>query len=341
MKIALDAMGGDFAPENNIRGAIEYVGESRNSDVVLVGDEDPIRKCLSGCGYSESRITIVHASEVIPMDASPSHAIRRMKDSSLRKAVGLVRDGAAGAAVSAGNSGAMMALGMFLLGVSEGVDRPAIATLMPSFTEPFLLLDAGANVDCSPENLLQFALMSDAYCRHVMHRPNPRIAILSIGEEPGKGNELTKESYKLISRANINFIGNIESKDAFMGKADAVVCDGFVGNIFLKTSEGLADVVMKMLKREINNSAAGKLGFLMMRPAIKNFKKITDYDEYGGAPLLGINGSCFISHGRSTPKAIKNALKFASEFSALKVFDAVSNEIRDMGVDGKKIVVAG
>jgi glycerol-3-phosphate acyltransferase PlsX len=330
MRVAVDAMGGDFAPDVNIDGAVDAVQEKDDLNVILVGDERSIKEGLKGRGYTESRISTLHASEVISMEASPSYAVRRKKDSSIRRAVELVRDGSSDAVVSAGNSGAMMALALFMLGTSEGVDRPAIATVMPSFKEPFLLLDAGANVDCNPLNLLQFGLMADAYCKHILQRPKPRIAILSIGEEPAKGNELTKEAYKLLANAPINFMGNIESKDAYMGEADGIVCDGFVGNIFLKTSEGLADLVMKMLKREISSSAAGKLGSMLFSPAFRNLEKVIDYDEYGGAPLLGINGSCIIGHGRAMPKAIKNAIITASDFSRKKVHEAVSAEIKSV-----------
>jgi glycerol-3-phosphate acyltransferase PlsX len=339
MRVAVDAMGGDFAPGVNIDGAIVAVQEKDDINVILVGDEPSIIEGLKGKKYPESRISTFHASEVVPMDASPSYAVRRMKDSSIRRAVELVRGGSADAVVSAGNSGAMMALALFMLGTSEGVDRPAIATVMPSFNKPFLLLDAGANVDCNPLNLLQFGLMADAYCKNILQRPEPRIAILSIGEEPAKGNELTKEAYKLLENSPIKFIGNIESKDIYMGNADGIICDGFVGNIFLKTSEGLADVVMKMLKREINNSIIGKLGSLLLTPAFKNIGKIIDYDEYGGAPLLGINGSCIIGHGRAMPKAIKNAIMNAADFSSKKVYEAVSAEIKSVHA-GVKTVAA-
>jgi glycerol-3-phosphate acyltransferase PlsX len=340
MRIALDAMGGDHAPTANVEGAIQVVKKSDDIDVVLVGDEHLISKELSGKIYPEHRIEVLHASEVIAMDDSPSQAIRRKKDSSLKRAIELVKDGNADAAVSAGNSGAMMALAVFIIGSSKGVDRPAIATIMPSIKEPFLLLDAGANVDCSPENLLHFALMGDAYCKHVLNRPNPRVALLSIGEEPSKGNELTREAFKQIEASGVNFTGNIESKDVFMGEADVVVCDGFVGNIFLKTTEGIADVLMKMLRKEIGVSLLGKMGYLLMNTALKKFKKKMEYDEYGGAPLLGIDGSCIISHGRSTPKAIKNAIKKAADFSRKSVYETISKEIQKVR-EKERPVVAG
>lgn len=340
MKIALDAMGGDHAPLNTVEGAVDAVCRHRGIEVVLVGDEPSIQMELSGKQYPESRIGIVHTSEIIAMDEPPSFAIRRKRDSSMRKAVELVRDGKADAVVTAGNSGAAMALAFFLLGASEGVDRPAIGTMMPSFKKPFMLLDVGANVDCSPGNLLQFALMGDAYCRLILGRPKPKVAILSIGEEASKGNELTKETFKLLKNSNINFTGNIEGKDLFAGEADVVVCDGFVGNIVLKTSEGLVDVMIKMLKREIADTTVGSLGYLLIKPAVRNFKKKTDYDEYGGAPLLGLNAPCFIGHGRSTAKAIRNAIKLADEFAEKRVHDAVSAEIKAFRFE-EKAVVAG
>ncbi|MEJ2181998.1 MAG: phosphate acyltransferase PlsX [Nitrospirota bacterium] len=335
MKIALDAMGGDFAPAVTVEGAVETVNELPDTEVVLAGDEPALLRELSSKKYPQGRISIVHATEVVGMEEPPLQAVRKKKDSSLRRAVEMVKAGQADAAVSAGNSGAMMALALFLLGRSEGVERPAIATEMPSFENPFLLLDAGANVDCSAENVLQFALMGDAYVRLVHKVPRPRVGLLSIGEEPSKGNELTKEAFKLLEKSSVNFIGNIESRAVFLGHADVVVCDGFVGNIFLKTSEGLAEVVLKMIRREIGASRVGKLGYLLMKSGIRNFKKKTDYDEYGGAPLLGIRGTCFISHGRSSPKAIKNALTKAAEFARTRAHEAISAEIREYHASGK------
>ncbi|MEJ2314784.1 MAG: phosphate acyltransferase PlsX [Nitrospirota bacterium] len=325
MKIALDAMGGDFAPAVTVEGAVETVNELPDTEVVLAGDEPALLRELSSKKYPQGRISIVHATEVVGMEEPPLQAVRKKKDSSLRRAVEMVKAGQADAAVSAGNSGAMMALALFLLGRSEGVERPAIATEMPSFENPFLLLDAGANVDCSAENVLQFALMGQ----------RPRVGLLSRGEEPSKGNELTKEAFKLLEKSSVNFIGNIESRAVFLGHADVVVCDGFVGNIFLKTSEGLAEVVLKMIRREIGASRVGKLGYLLMKSGIRNFKKKTDYDEYGGAPLLGIRGTCFISHGRSSPKAIKNALTKAAEFARTRAHEAISAEIREYHASGK------
>ncbi len=337
MKIALDAMGGDFAPEVTVAGAIEAVIEY-DVEVVLVGDKDILTETLRGKRFPADRISIYHASEVVGMDESPAVALRKKKDSSVRKAIELVKNGGADAAVSAGHSGVAMATALFILGKVPGVDRPAIAAVMPSLTSSagyFVLLDAGANVDCKPENLQQFAYMGNAYYSAVFNEPSPKVALLSIGEEDTKGNELTKEAFKLLKNSEkINFIGNIEGKDIFTGHADVVVCDGFVGNIVLKTSEGLAESIIKTLKREIANVTTGKIGYLMIKPAIRNFKKRTDYDECGGATLLGINGTCIISHGRSSARALKNALRVASEMAKQRVHENIATTLNDADKKG-------
>jgi glycerol-3-phosphate acyltransferase PlsX len=329
MKVALDAMGGDYAPSVNIEGAVETVNEHGDIDVILVGNKALIEKELQNKRYHAARISVRHASQVIEMHESSTAALRRKKDSSIRIGIDLVKSGKADAFVSAGHSGVVMATSLLLLGRSEGVDRPAIATIMPTLKDTFILVDAGANVDSKPENLLQFALMGDTYCKLVLNRTRPKVGLLSIGEEDTKGNELTKEAFKLLKGTQLNFIGNVEGKDIFTGKADVVVCDGFIGNIALKISEGLAETILKMLKREITSVSTGRVGYLLMKPAIRNFKKRTDYDEYGGAPLLGINGSCIISHGRSTSKAIKNALRVAADYSRKRVFEAISTDIKN------------
>ncbi len=321
-------MGGDHAPQVNIEGAVETVQESDDIEVILVGDEAAIRKELKSRKHKPGRISIVHASQVVEMHEATTTAIRKKRDSSIRVGVGLVKAGRADAFVSAGHSGVVMGTSLLLLGTSKGVDRPAIATLMPTLKDTFILLDVGANVDCKPENLQQFALMGNIYCRLILGREQPKVGLLSIGEEDVKGNELTKEAFKLIKQSSVNFIGNIEGKDIFTGIADVVVCDGFIGNVALKISEGLAETILKMLKKEIANVTAGKLGYLMLKPAIRNFKKRTDYDEYGGAPLLGINGTSIISHGRSSAKAIRNALRVANDFARKRVYEAISEAIQ-------------
>lgn len=335
MKIALDAMGGDFGPAVTVEGAVETLSEDEESEIILVGDEEILKKELATKRYPFSRLHIRHASQVVSMDEPALTAVRRKKDSSIRRAIELVKNGEADAAVSAGHSGVAMAVSVFVLGVSENVDRPAIATIMPTLKRPFILIDAGANVDCTPRNLLQFAIMGNAYCKTMFGISSPKIALLSIGEEDTKGNILTKEAFKLIKGANLNFIGNIEGKDIFSGNADVVVCDGFIGNVVLKTSEGLADVIIKMLKREISDVTTGRIGYLFLKPALRNFKKKTDYAEYGGAPLLGINGTCIISHGRSSSKAIKNAIKVAVEFAKKKVYEVITKDVTDFMSGGE------
>jgi glycerol-3-phosphate acyltransferase PlsX len=264
------------------------------------------------------------------MGESPLTALRRKKDSSIKVAIELVKSGDADAMVSAGNSGVVMATALFLLGKLPGVERPAIAAVMPTLKGCFVLIDAGANVDCRATHLLQFAVMGEAYARNIFNIEHPKIGLLGIGEEDAKGNELTREAFKLLKDASINFIGNIEGKNIFMGDADVVVCDGFVGNIALKISEGLAETMAKMLKREISERSTGRIGYLFLKSALRSFKKKTDYSEYGGAPLLGISKPCIISHGRSTAKAIKNAVKLAGEFHVKGVLDIIS-----MGFDTK------
>ena len=329
MRIALDAMGGDYAPAVTIEGAIETVNSHENIDIILVGDESALARELDSKRFPPNRITVRHASQVVKMDESPASAIRRKKDSSIRRGIELVKGNEADGFVSAGHSGVVMATALFVLGVSAVVDRPAIAAIMPTLKSPFVLLDAGANLHCKPQNLLQFALMGSTYCRFILGREEPKVALISTGEEDTKGNELTKETFKLLKEADLNFIGNVDGKDIFTGEADVIVCDGFTGNVVLKTSEGLAEAIIRMLKREVANLTTGRIGYLLLKPALRNFKKKTDYDEYGGAPLLGIQGTCIISHGRSTAKAIKNAIRVASDFAQKRVYEIISSAIEE------------
>jgi len=328
MKIALDAMGGDHAPQVTVEGAIETLKEHPDIEIILVGDTLRIEKELEGKKrFPKDRLHLRHASEVISMDESPSYALRRKKDSSIKRAIELHKGGEAQAVVSAGHSGVAMASALFILGKVPGVDRPAIAASLPTLKKPFVLIDAGANVDCKPSNILEFAYMGVAYYRSVFSIDNPRVALLSIGEEDTKGNELTKDAFRLLKASGLNFKGNIEGKDLFIGEADVIVCDGFIGNIVLKLSEGLAEVIMKMLKREISDISTGRIAYLLMKPALRRFKKKTDYAEYGGAPLLGINGTCIISHGRSSAKAIKNAILVASNLAKAGLHRIISQEL--------------
>jgi glycerol-3-phosphate acyltransferase PlsX len=330
MRIALDAMGGDYAPATTVEGAIEALRQYKNiSSVILIGDESEIRNELQKRDCSDLPISIRHASQIVEMDESPLMALRRKKDSSVRVAIDLVKSGDADGMVSAGNSGVVMATSLYVLGKLPGIERPAIATVMPTLKDRFVLIDAGANVDCKPLHLYQFAIMGEAYAKFVFDIDRPKVALLSIGEEDVKGNELTREAFKLIKNSHVNFIGNIEGQDIFSGDADVVVCDGFVGNIALKVSEGLAETITKMLKREILEKTSGKIGSLFLKNALQSFKKKTDYSEYGGAPLLGISKPCIISHGRSTSKAIKNALGVAVTLHSKGILETISREVNE------------
>ncbi|MFQ5645656.1 MAG: phosphate acyltransferase PlsX [bacterium] len=311
-KIAIDAMGGDHAPDNVVAGAVEAVKEY-DSRLILVGKEDVIKKELTKYSFNGSNIEIRHAQSIVEMDESPSMALRRKKDSSIRVANELVKEGETKAVISAGNTGAAMAFSKIVLGSLRGIERPAIAALSPSKTGITLLLDVGANVDCSARQLSQFAIMGSVYADDIMGIRNPRVGLLNIGTEEIKGGELTKEAYGLLKKLKLNFIGNVEGRDIYNGTVDVVVCDGFIGNVGLKISEGVADTITYFLKEEINKGLLGKLGFLLLRSSLKGIRKKIDYSEYGGAPLLGVNGISIICHGGSSAKAIKNAIRVAHE----------------------------
>ena len=313
MKIALDAMGGDNAPQVEIEGAIQAVKELDVS-VVLVGDRDLLEAELDKRGARDLPITVKAASEVVGMHESPSVALRKKKDSSVRVAFNLLKSCDVDAVVSAGNSGAAMATAMFVLKKLAGVDRPAIATVLPSLKGQTVVLDVGANVDCKPLHLVQFAVMGEVYAKDVLAIDRPKIGLLSNGEEEEKGNDLTRETHRILKDTSLNYVGYVEGRDIYSGAVDVVVCDGFVGNVVLKTSEGLAEAIGQMLKESLGKSVFSKLGYLLSRPSFKSFKKKMDYSEYGGAPLLGVNGVGFISHGGSNANAIKNAIRVAAEF---------------------------
>jgi glycerol-3-phosphate acyltransferase PlsX len=258
---------------------------------------------------------------------SPATVFRRKKDSSIRVANELVKSGEAVAVISAGHTGAAMAASLFILGPLEGIERPAIATMMPTVKGTCVVLDVGANVDCKPSHLLQFAIMGEVFAKHLLRNPNPKVGLLSIGEEETKGNELTKEAFKLLTETSLNFIGNVEGRDVMMGKADVIVCDGFIGNVVLKATEGVAGAIGAVLKDGIGTSILRKIGYFLMRPAFQKLKAKMDYAEYGGAPLLGINGISIISHGRSSDRAIKNAIRVAVEFAKGEVNRHIHEDI--------------
>lgn len=328
MRVAVDAMGGDNAPVVEVEGAVAACREFGLA-VTLVGDRSRLENELSKYAVNGLDIDIFHASEVVGMHDSASDAVRKKRDSSVRRAFELVRDGKACAAVSAGNSGATMASGMFVLKRIEGIERPAIAQLFPTLKGQTLVLDIGGNVDCKPLHLVQFAIMGEVYARYAMGVDSPKVGLLSNGEEDSKGNELTRETNAILRKTSINYCGYIEGRDIFAGAVDVVVCDGFVGNIVLKLSEGLADAAGRMLKREIVKSWISKIGYLFVRGAFGRFKKIVDYTEYGGAPLLGINGVGMICHGGSNVKAVKNAIRFAYEYAKNGVSEHVAEKLSE------------
>jgi glycerol-3-phosphate acyltransferase PlsX len=334
--IALDAMGGDYGPEELIAGASLAVKQA-GVQITIVGDQDLLQshldKTIERAGIASS-LNIVHASEVVDMDEHPVDAIRRKKDSSIMVAFELARQGKVEAVVSAGNSGATLAAALRKLRRIKNVARPGIASMFPTLKKPVVLMDIGANVDCRPLHLFQFAVMASAFST-IYSIERPKVGLLSIGEESGKGNTLVKESYELLKNSSLNFIGNVEGREVYKGDVDVIVCDGFVGNNILKVSEGLAEAAMQMLRDEITKSIFAKIGYLLARPAFKRFKKRVDYAEYGGAPLLGINGVGIVCHGKSSAQAIKNAILEAVKM----VENDVNNRIlRDLSVNKDSMV---
>ena len=324
MRIAVDAMGGDRGPKVILEGTVQAAKEL-GVEVILVGDQDILNSELVHHNVQGLKIHIKHAPEVVEMHESASAAIRKKKKSSIRLATELVKSGEADALVTAGNTGAAMATAKILLGALKGVERPAIATVLPTVKGVALLLDVGANVDCRPRHLLQFAIMGNIYAKDFLGIENPKVGLLNIGEEESKGNELTKESFKALKNEGLNFIGNVEGKNLYTGNVDVVVCDGFTGNIALKISESVAEMIATYFQQEIPKKLFWKFGYFLMRPCFRKFKRKIDYDEYGGAPLLGINGVCIICHGISGAKAIKNAVKVATGFIQRDINSHIKN----------------
>lgn len=312
-----------------IEGALAYV-RAHSDSVILVGKRERIIEEISRYRGSSAALGIQEASEVVEMDESPSTALRRKKDSSIRVGIELVKRGEAAAFVSAGNTGAVMATAMVILGNLPEVERPAIATVMPTLKGNCILLDVGANVDCKPRQLLEFAIMGNIYAKDILGKGKPRVGLLSIGEEETKGNELTKEAYKALEEeTSLIFVGMVEGRDLFSGNVDVVVCDGFTGNVALKFSEALAEMIGALLRDEFSKTIASRFGYLLTRPAFERFRRRVDYSEYGGAPLLGVDGVCIISHGRSTAKAIKNALRVAGECVRNQVIEHIREGVHD------------
>jgi len=329
LTIAVDAMGGDHAPRPEVEGAIR-AARQLGVKVILVGHEELVRKELEQHeGFAELPVEIVHASERITMHDSAARAVRSKRDSSLRVASRLVRDGCAQGFVSAGNTGAVMATAKVVLGLVPGVDRPASVGVLPTVAgSPVLLVDVGANVDCSPRMLAQFAVMAEIYSRIILRRPKPRVGILSIGSEDHKGNELTRAAWPLLQNLNLNFVGNVEGGDIYAGNVDVIVCDGFIGNVALKVSEGIVEMVKTLLHESLEATLTRKIGYVLSKTAYADFKKRLDYSEYGGAPLLGVRGVCIICHGRSNSNAIRNAIRVATEFSNARINERIEEELR-------------
>jgi len=321
-------MGGDNAPAVEVAGAVAACREFGIA-ITLVGDRARLEAELSKHQVNGLDIDIFHASEVVGMHDSASDAVRKKKNSSVRLAFELVKEGKACAAVSAGNSGATMAAGMFVLKRINGIERPAIAQIFPTLKGKTLVLDVGGNVDCKPQHLAQFAIMGEVYAHYALGITNPAVGLLSNGEEDSKGNELTRETNAILRETSLNYAGYVEGRDLFKGTVEVIVCDGFVGNVVLKLSEGLAEAAAAMLKQEIVKSWVSKLGYLFVRSAFRRFKKIVDYAEYGGAPLLGINGVGMICHGGSNVKAIKNAIRFAHDYAKSGVTQRVVEKLSE------------
>lgn len=322
MNIAVDAMGGDNAPEVVVQGALQATLEW-GMDVTLVGDREAISYALGG-NLDRAHLAVYHCGEVILMHESPLKALRRKKDSSIKIAFELAKKGEADAVVSAGNSGATLASAILTLGRIEGVERPAFVTVFPGDQGQVVLIDVGANVDCRPEHLFQFGVMAHIFATSCLGMSDPKIGLLSIGEEGGKGSGQVRMAYDLFRDSHLNFVGNVEGRDIFTGQVQIVVCDGFVGNVALKLSEGIVEAAAKMLKREMMDSFAGKAGFWLGRRSFKKFKKKLDYAEYGGAPILGIKGVGVVCHGGSSAKAIKNAIMAATNYAKNNIPERLS-----------------
>lgn len=327
-------MGGDRAPSHEISGAI-LAARQWQIPIILVGQSKLIEAELANQDLQGLDVRVEHADEVVGMHDSASDAVRKKKNSSIRVAFDLVKQGVADAVVSTGNSGATMAAGMFVLKRIPGIDRPAIATVVPNLKDHTLILDVGGNVDCKPPHLVQFALMGSVYASQMLAKSSPRVGVLSNGEEESKGNDLTREASQALSRTSLNYVGYSEGRDIYNGNIDVVVCDGFVGNVVLKVSEGLAEAMSRMLKQELSSRFLSKLGYLLVKPSFKAFRKKVDYAEYGGAPLLGIQGTAMICHGSSSPRAIMNAIKMAHDSETHQISQKLSERLEEIRAEDR------
>ena len=329
IRIALDAMGRDHAPSEVVKGALLAAAEFP-VEIILVGQEDVVRRELAAAGAIPRNIEVFDAREVVTMEDTALAPLRRKRNSSVRVCANLVAEGRANAFVSAGNTGATWTSARAVMGMIEGVSRPALATVVPSLKGHTLLLDVGANVDAKPAHLREFAVMGHFYAQMLFDIAAPRVGLLSIGEEEGKGNELTKETYRVLKETGLNFIGNAEGRDVYNGNADVVVCDGFIGNVVLKASEALGEFVSTTLRQEMTRSWTRRIGGLLAKSAFEGLKKRMDYSEYGGAPLLGVKGGCIVCHGRSNAKAIKNAIRVARNFAINQIDAKIMTKVNDL-----------
>jgi glycerol-3-phosphate acyltransferase PlsX len=329
MRIAVDAMGGDHAPHANVDAAIAAAREF-GIHSLLVGSSARLERLIAESRYRGSDIDIVDAPEVINMDDPATAVVRRKRNSSIRVAADCVRDGRAEGLVSAGHTGAAMVSAKMVIGTIEGVDRPALAAILPNLSGHCLLLDVGANPDAKTQHFKEFAVMGSIYAQLVFGKETPSIGLMSIGEEVTKGTDRTKEAFKVVKETGLNFIGNVEGRDVFDGNVDVIVTDGFTGNVILKVSEALGEMVEKLLREEIKRTLQASVGFLLSRSAFRSFKQRLDYSEYGGAPMLGVKGCVIICHGRSSAKAIKNAIRFAAEFSRQRLAEKIQSSIADL-----------
>lgn len=327
MIIAVDGMGGDLAPKEVIAGCIEALNEFKDLKFLITGPEDLLNKELSNYEYDKNLLSIIDAKEVISSNEPPVMAIRKKKDSSLNKALNLVKSKEADAIISAGSTGAFMAGALFIVGRIKGIDRPALAPIMPGKNSPFMIIDVGANAECKPDNLLQFAAMGKVYFEKILKKDNPSVGLVNIGAEEEKGNELTKAAYTLLKESNLNFIGNVEPRDIPTGDVNVLVCDGFVGNTVLKMYEGTAFTIFDILKEEIMSSFSTKIGGALLKPVFKNIKKKFDYKEYGGAAFLGVNGICVKAHGSSDKRAFKNAVRQCINYHNNNIIELIKEEL--------------
>jgi phosphate acyltransferase len=332
MRIAIDAMGGDHAPREIVRGAAEAAAELSGLDrILLVGDEAAVKRELDLGPAAPGKIEICHAAEVVAMDEAPAQAVRRKKDSSISRAVELVKQGEADAVLSAGNTGAFVVAATLKLRTLDGVERPAIAAVMPTRGRPVVVIDAGANTDCHARMLLQFAVMGSVYSSEIFGQDRPVVGLLNVGGEESKGNEVTKEAYGLLDASHLNFRGNVEGHDCFKGETDVIVCDGFVGNVLLKTSESVAHAIGHWMKEEFRRNPVRFLGALLLQGALRSMKRRIDPEMYGGAPLLGVNGVCIKTHGASSRRAVFHGIRVARDFVQHHLNDRIVREIRDLG----------